>query len=101
MKQKQKDNHFDVWLNINSKATYNRTYKPIKVGDKVITYVKPTSMKKGNVSVWLKYVYTITTIKDKQCLINDHRQRVWNHWELLKIESVEGKDGWISIVIYV
>ena len=50
-------------------------------------------MKKGNVSVWLKYVYTITTIKDKQCLINDHRQRVWNHWELLKIESVEGKDG--------
>ena len=39
-------------LSINSKATYNRNYKPIKVGDKVRTYVKPKSMKKGNVSAW-------------------------------------------------
>ena len=23
---KKKDNHFEVWLNINSKATYNRKY---------------------------------------------------------------------------
>ena len=32
-------NHFDVWLNIYSKATYNRKYRQIKVGDKVRTYV--------------------------------------------------------------
>ena len=89
----KKDNHFDVWLNINSKATYNRKYNPIQVGDKVRTYVKPTSMKKGHVSVWSKDVYTITFIKYKQYIINDHRQRVWNRLELLKIESAEGKDG--------
>ena len=51
---------FDVWLNINRKATYTRKYKPIKVGDKVRTYVKPTSMKKGNVSVWSKDIYIYT-----------------------------------------
>ena len=88
-----KDNHFDVWLNINNKATYNRKYPPIKLGGQVRTDVKPKSMKKGTVSVWSKDVYTIAFIKYKQCLINDHRQRVWNRWELLKIESAEGKDG--------
>ena len=54
-------------------------------------------MKKGNVSVWSKDVYTITTIKDKQYLINDHRQRVWNRWELLKIEGAQG----IVVLIYI
>ena len=88
----QKYNHFDVWLNIHSKSTYNRKYKPVKVGGEVRTYVKPNSMKKGNVSVWSKDVYTITFTNDKQYLINGHRQRVWNRWELLKIESAEGKD---------
>ena len=68
-----------------SKATYNRKYKPIKACDKVIEYLKPKSMKKGNVSVRSEDVYTITPIKDKQYLINDHRQRVWNRWELLRI----------------
>ena len=38
---KRKYNHFDVWLAINSKATYRRNYKPVKVCDKVRTYVKP------------------------------------------------------------
>ena len=80
-------------FNITSKATYNRKYKPIKVCDQVRTYVKPKSMKKGNGSVWSKDVYTIAFIKYTQCQINDHRQRVWNRWELLKIESAEGKDG--------
>ena len=60
---KRKDNDFVVWLNVNSKAMYNRKYKPIKVGDQVRTYVKPKSMKKGSVSVWSKDVYTITFIK--------------------------------------
>ena len=34
-------NHMVVWLNISKRATYNRKYEPIKVGDKVRTYVKP------------------------------------------------------------
>ena len=89
----KKNNNFDVWLNTSSKATYKRKYKPIKVGGQVRTYVKPKSKKRGNVSVWSKDVYTITFINDKQYLTNDHRQRVWNRWELLKIESAEGKDG--------
>ena len=86
-------NHMVVWLNISKRATYNRKYEPIKVGDKVRTYVKPKSMKKGYDSSWSKDVYTITFIKDQQYLINDHRRRVWNRWELLKIEGAEGKDG--------
>ena len=82
-----------VWLNISKRATYNRKYEPIKVGDKVRTYMKPKSMKKGYDSSWSKDVYTITFIKDKQYLINDHRRRVWNRWELLKITASEGKYG--------
>ena len=90
-------NHFEIWLNIINKATYNRKYKPIKVGDKVRTYVKPKSMKKGHDSSWSSQVYTITLIKDKQYLINDHRRRVWNRHELLKINASEGKDGLICM----
>ena len=56
-------NHVGVWFNINSKATDNREYKPIKVGDKVRSYVKPTSMKKGNGSVWSKEILEVTCIK--------------------------------------
>ena len=90
---KKKDNHFDVWLNIYSKANFNRKYPPLKVSDQVRVYQKPKSMKKGTDSYWSTNVYTILFIKDKQYLINDHRRRVWNRWELLKIESAEGKDG--------
>ena len=35
---KKKDNHFEVWLNINSKATYNHKY-PLIIGDQGRTYV--------------------------------------------------------------
>ena len=86
-------NHMMVWLYISKRATYNRKYEPIKVGDEVRTYVKPKSMKKGYDSSWSKDVYTITFIKDNQYLINDHRRRVWNRWELLKIEAAEDKDS--------
>ena len=86
-------NHMVVWLNISKRAPYNRKYEPIRVGDKVRTYVKPKNMKKGYDSSWSKDVYTITFIKDNQYSINDHRRRVWNRWELLKIEGAEGKDG--------
>lgn len=90
---KKKDNHVEVWLNIRNKATFARKYPPLKVGDQVRTYIKPHTFKKGYTSSWSKEVYQITYIKDNQYLINDHRRRVWNRWELLKIEGAEGKDG--------
>ena len=55
--------------------------------------MKPKSMKKGSDSSWSKDVNTITFIKGNQYLVSDHRRRVWNRWELLKIEAAEGKDG--------
>ena len=55
--------------------------------------MKPKSLKKGHESVWSSQVYTITFIKDKQYLINDHRRRVWNRHELLRVNASEGKDG--------
>ena len=89
---KQTNNHVEVWLYINSKATYDRKFPPLSIGSQVRTYVKPTSMKKGNVSVWSKYIFNITFIKDNEYRINDHRRGVWNRWELLKIDGAEGKD---------
>ena len=50
-------------------------------------------MKKVYDSSWSKDVYTITFIKDNQYSINDHRRRVWNRWEFLKINASEGKYG--------
>ena len=34
-------NRMKVWLNIKGKAKFNRTYPPLRVGDKVRTYIKP------------------------------------------------------------
>ena len=86
-------NHMEVWLNISSETQFHVKHTPLKVGDKARTYVKPNSMKKGTVSVWSKDVFEIMYIKDNQYRINDHRRRVWNRWELLKIEGDQGKDG--------
>ena len=46
----KKSNHFEVWLTIINKATYNRRYPTLKIGDKVRTYVKPKSFKKR---IWI------------------------------------------------
>ena len=40
-------NQLKVWLNIKNKAEFNRKYKPIKVGDKVRTYMKPKKHEEG------------------------------------------------------
>ena len=91
---KKKDNHIEVWLNTRNKATFARTYPPLKVGDTVRTYIKPHTFKKGYQPSWSKEVYKITFIKDHQYLIDDGvRRRVWNRHELLKVDGVEGKDG--------
>ena len=85
-------NHMEVCLTISSKAKFNLKYPPLKVGDKVRTYVEPKNMKKGTVSVWSKDVFEFMYVKDNQYRINDHRRRVWNRWELLRVDAVEGKD---------
>ena len=91
---KRKDNHIEVWLNIRNKATFARKYPPLKVGDRVRTYIKPHTFKKGYQPSWSKEVYNITFIKNNQYLINDaNRKRVWNRHELLRVDGVEGKDG--------
>ena len=61
---KHKYNHFEVWLNINSKAAYNRKCHPLEIGSQVRTHVKPKNMKKQNVPVWSKAVFKITFTKD-------------------------------------
>ena len=50
-------------------------------------------MKKGHVSVWSTNVFEITSVKDKQYIINDFCRRVWNRHELLKVDASQGKDG--------
>ena len=77
-------------LNISSKATYNRKYQPLAINSQVRAYVKPKTLKKGPVSVWLKGEFEIMVFKDNQYLIN-HRHHVWNRWGLLKVDAAEGK----------
>ena len=86
-------NHFHVWLNIINKTKFNRKYKPLSVGQKVRTYVKPKNFLQGYESVWGKEIYTITFFKDGTYLLNDYQEkRVYRRHELLKIDGAEGKD---------
>ena len=86
------ENNIQVYLNIKQKAQYKRKYPPLFPGSQVRVYQKPKSFKKGYESSWSKEVYNITFIKDNQYLVNDNKRKVYNRWELLKIEGAEGKD---------
>ena len=91
---KKDENKVEVWLNIKNKAVYNRTYPPLQILDKVRTYIKPKTFKKGYESTWSKEVYTIQLIKDGTYLLNNYeKKRVYHRHELLKVEGEEGKDG--------
>jgi hypothetical protein len=91
---KKDENKVEVWLNIKNKAVYNRKYPPLKILDKVRTYIKPKTFKKGYESTWSKEVYTIQLIKDGTYLLNNYeKQRIYRRHELLKVEGEEGKDG--------
>ena len=87
------DNTMQVYINIRQKAQFKRKYPPLSIHDSVRTWVKAGSFKKGHESRWSKDVYKIIFIKDNQYLINDHRRRVYNRWELLKIDDVQDKDS--------
>jgi len=87
------ENNIQVYLNIKQKAQYKRKYPKLSVQDSVRVYQKPTTFKKGYHSAWSKEVYNITFIKDNQYLVNDNKRKVYNRWELLKIEGAEGSRG--------
>ena len=93
---KQGNNNIEVWLNIESKATYSRSYPPLKKGSEVRTYIKPTTMSKGYDSKWSKEVYKIVAITDdgKSFMVsNNNSRRLYSRHELLLVRGVEGKDG--------
>lgn len=88
-------NSIEVFLNIRQKAQFKRRYPDLKVNDMVRTIVKRHTFTKGYNSGWSSNVYKILHVSDdgKQYLINDGKKKVYNRWELLKIEGAEGKDG--------
>ena len=43
---KEGNNNIEVWMNISSKATYNRKYPPLKVNDNVRVYIKKSHFQK-------------------------------------------------------
>lgn len=89
------ENSIQVYLNIRQHAQYKRKYPKLSVGDSVRTYIKPHTFKKGYQSSWNKEVNKIIHVSNdgKQFLVNDNKRKVYNRWELLKIEGAEGKDG--------
>ena len=87
------ENNIQIYLNIRKHAQYKRSYPKLSVGDLVRTYVKAGSFKKGYNSSWSKDVYKHTFVKDNQYMVNDNKRKVYNRWELLRIEGSQGKDG--------
>ena len=91
---KQGNNNIEIWLNIYNKANFNRKYPPLKKGDQVRTYIKPTTFKKGYESSWSKDVFEIIAISEdgKQYMVNNNTKKLYSRHELLKIRGAEGKD---------
>ena len=85
-------NSIQVYLNIRKHAQYKRSYPKLSVGDLVRTYIKPHTFKKGYNSSWSKEVYNVTYITDNQYLVNNIKRKVYNRWELLRIDDSQGKD---------
>ena len=85
----------EVWLNIINKATFARTYAPLKKGSEVKVYIKPGSFKKGYESRWHPTVYKVIAITEdkKQFMVNNNSKRLYSRHELLLIRGSESKDG--------
>ena len=92
---KQGNDNVEVWLNIINKATFARTYAPLKKGSEVKIYIKPGSFKKGYESRWHPTVYKVIAITEdkKQFLVNNNSKRLYSRHELLLIRGSETKDG--------
>ena len=92
---KQGNDNIEIWLNIESKATYSRSYPPLIKGSEVRTYVEKTTMSKGYDSRWSPTVYKVIAITDdkKQFMVSNNSRRLYSRHELLLVRGVEGKDG--------
>ena len=92
---KQGNDNVEVWLNIYNKATFARSYPPLKKSSEVRTYIKPKTMTKGYESKWSKDVYKVVAITDdgKQFMVNNNSRRLYSRHELLLIRGAETKDG--------
>ena len=92
---KQGNSNLEIYMNINSKATFARTYPPLKKSSEVRTYIKPKTMSKGYESRWSKDVYKIVAITDdgKQFMVNNNTRRLYSRHELLLVKGTENKDG--------
>ena len=82
----------NVLVNIRKRAEFNRTYEPLEVGDLVRTYIKKTVQTKSRDPKYSKEVYKIIGKSGDQYLINDHRRRVWNRFELFKVPDGTDND---------
>jgi hypothetical protein len=93
-KAKQGNDNIEVWLNIESKARYNRSYPPLIKSSEVRVYVKPTTMSKGYDSKWSKEVYKVVAITDdgKSFMVSNNSRRLYSRHELLLVRGTEGKD---------
>ena len=92
---KQGNSNLEIYMNINSKATFARTYPPLKKSSEVRTYIKPKTMSKGYESRWSKDVYKIVAITDdnKQFMVDNNTRRLYSRHELLLVKGTENKDG--------
>lgn len=85
----------EVCLNVRQTAQFKRRYPELPVGSNLRAIAKRYAFTRGYTSGWSVIVYQIIRISDddKQLLINDGKNTVYNRWGLLKVAGVEGKDG--------
>ena len=72
---KQPKNQIEVSFNNLSQAKYERSYKPLDVGQNVRVMIKKTTTTKGTYAKWSREVYRIIAKKDNEYLINEHNRR--------------------------
>ena len=72
---KQPKNQIEVSFNNLSKAKYERSYKPLDVGQNVRVMIKKTTTTNGTYAKWSREVYRIIAKKDNEYLINDNNRR--------------------------
>jgi ribosomal protein L21E len=82
----------NVLVNIRKQAQFNRTYEPLETNDLVRIYIKKTVQTKSRDPKYSKEVYKIIGKSGNQYLINDHRKKVYNRWELFKVPDGTNND---------
>ena len=71
---KREGNKLNIWLNIQNKAEFNRTYSPLSVGIFVRIY-EPPKHKKSYKSAWSSKVLKITFMNENGYLIYDYSKK--------------------------